>query len=282
VDGFPISLRTEMRATPCLADANGDGNADLATVTWDGVVYLWNLGVPWRPDRAPWPTYRGNVHRTGESGYRVPTPVVVQDLRAELASDGTVRLRWSGQSTPAAAVGWRVHRAGPFASPPLGGAAEFAYNGSARGELQGAGDLEFVDRSVQAGAWYAYVIGSVARGSGSGTGESLAGPILVWTSPLPAWLRLVGNTPNPFNPHTVIRFEVPALDGGSPGEVELSLFDAQGRHVRTLVRARLEPGAHTSAWDGRDAAGREVASGVYVARLRSGGRAVTHKLTLIR
>jgi hypothetical protein len=73
---------------------------------------------------------------------------------------------------------------------------------------------------------------------------------------LPA--RLLPNAPNPFNPATELRF---ALDG--PGQAALNVYDLQGRLVRAFTAARFEAGTHAVTWDGRDAAGRSVASGVY-------------------
>jgi len=71
--------------------------------------------------------------------------------------------------------------------------------------------------------------------------------------------------PNPFNPATTIRYEVPAAT-----HVRLAVYDVLGREVVALVDERREPGCYAVAWDGRDAAGRSVASGVYVVRLEAG------------
>lgn len=84
--------------------------------------------------------------------------------------------------------------------------------------------------------------------------------------------------PNPFNPRTTLRF---ALDQGQ--DVSLDIHDLAGRLVRRLVAERLPAGEHAVTWDGLDDAGRGVASGQYVARLRAGEAApVTRKLTLLR
>jgi hypothetical protein len=52
--------------------------------------------------------------------------------------------------------------------------------------------------------------------------------------------------------------------------------------VRTLVDAVVPPGHHDRAWDGKDSAGRPVASGVYFARLVAGGETANRKLVLVR
>ncbi len=88
---------------------------------------------------------------------------------------------------------------------------------------------------------------------------------------------LLGVTPNPFNPRTTIRFELP--EGGA---VRLSVFDVAGRLVRTLVDGGLAQGSHEYAWDGRDEAGRAVGSGSYLARLEFGGRVETVRMGLVR
>lgn len=83
--------------------------------------------------------------------------------------------------------------------------------------------------------------------------------------------------PNPFNPRTTIRFKLP-----EGGHARLDLFDVAGRLVRTLVDAELAAGEHDIAWDGRDAGGRDVGSGSYLARLVSGDRVETARLALVR
>lgn len=67
-----------------------------------------------------------------------------------------------------------------------------------------------------------------------------------------------------------------------PGEVDLSVYDLQGRRLSTLVSAALPSGPHAAIWNARDAAGRTQPAGVYLARLRIDDRTATCKLTLIK
>jgi len=81
--------------------------------------------------------------------------------------------------------------------------------------------------------------------------------------------------PNPFNPQTRIRFEV-----AEQGVVALRIHDLAGRTVRTLVDGAQAVGVHEVAWDGRDGRGRGLPSGVYLARITSGGHVASRKLLL--
>lgn len=94
---------------------------------------------------------------------------------------------------------------------------------------------------------------------------------------VPGAVRLLGARPNPCNPSTVLRFELNA--GGS---VRLTVHDLTGRRVRLLENGRFEAGRHEARWDGRDDAGRPVASGVYLARIVAKGVADSARLVLIR
>ena len=58
--------------------------------------------------------------------------------------------------------------------------------------------------------------------------------------------------------------------------------DLQGRLVRTLAAGRHDSGAHRVTWDGTDARGNPVASGVYFCRLEWGGRSDTKRIVLVR
>ena len=84
-------------------------------------------------------------------------------------------------------------------------------------------------------------------------------------------------SPNPFNPQTMLRFELPEA-----GFARLAVYDLAGRLVRTLVDEPRARGSHEAGWDGRDASGRDVGSGSYLARLEFQGRVETARLGLVR
>jgi hypothetical protein len=94
---------------------------------------------------------------------------------------------------------------------------------------------------------------------------------------LPAVSFLAQNYPNPFNPATAIRFGIE-----KPGPVRLAVYDAAGRLVRVLVDDERPAGTHTVEWNGRDGAGRVVASGVYFYKLDTAVFAETRKMILLR
>ena len=85
------------------------------------------------------------------------------------------------------------------------------------------------------------------------------------------------NVPNPFNPSTEIVFSIP-----SRSEVDLTVYDVEGRRVRTLVNGTLTEGSKRVVWDGRDARGAVVSSGVYFYTLRACGDSVTKKMILLK
>jgi len=93
----------------------------------------------------------------------------------------------------------------------------------------------------------------------------------------PARTALVGVYPNPFNPSTRVTFSLAATQA-----VRLAVYDLQGNRVRTLVDEERPAGRHEAVWDGRDTDGRGVASGVYMARLVSGGVSEMRKMILLK
>jgi hypothetical protein len=94
----------------------------------------------------------------------------------------------------------------------------------------------------------------------------------------PESYRLRQNTPNPFNPRTSIRYEVPAKGG----HVEIEIVDVAGRLVRTLVNEHQTAGEKTVEWDGRDEAGNQMATGVYFYRLKAAGVEESRKMLLLK
>ncbi len=88
----------------------------------------------------------------------------------------------------------------------------------------------------------------------------------------------LSNHPNPFNPRTTLSFGV-----AQPGWVTLSIHDASGRLLRTLVDGELDPSPdHSVVWDGCDGSGKPLPSGVYFSKLRTAGFETSGKLALIR
>ena len=92
---------------------------------------------------------------------------------------------------------------------------------------------------------------------------------------------LAENAPNPFNAETTVHFELVELV--EPAVIDLTVYGITGQKVATLARGWRAGGAHTLKWNGRDEAGRPMASGVYLYRLRAGvGVELTRRMLLLR
>jgi hypothetical protein len=98
---------------------------------------------------------------------------------------------------------------------------------------------------------------------------------------VPRSLQVSAPYPNPFNPSTTIRLYLPGA-AGSRQLLDVSIYDVQGRRVRTLHDGVMEPGWQTWVWDGQNDAGRAQASGLYFLRARSGSESVVKKMSLIK
>lgn len=83
--------------------------------------------------------------------------------------------------------------------------------------------------------------------------------------------------PNPFNPQTTISFDLVRA-----GHIELDMYDLNGRLVRTLLAGSFNAGLHDAVWNGRDDAGQQTASGVYLVRLRGNGFVETQRVALVK
>ncbi len=102
-------------------------------------------------------------------------------------------------------------------------------------------------------------------------------PSSVPPAELPAPRLLSRNHPNPFNPDTGFSVTLAA-----PGWARLEVLDLGGRRLALLHEGELAAGEHRFHWDGRDAAGRPLGSGLYLCRLRADGREESLKMTLLK
>jgi flagellar hook assembly protein FlgD len=97
------------------------------------------------------------------------------------------------------------------------------------------------------------------------------------SAPMPTEVVLHQNSPNPFNPETSIRFELPQAM-----RVRLAIYDVHGRLVRQLLDEHRDAGASNVEWNGTDDRGATVATGVYFYVLDAGGKRYQHKMVLLK
>ncbi|RMG39676.1 MAG: T9SS C-terminal target domain-containing protein [Methanobacteriota archaeon] len=81
---------------------------------------------------------------------------------------------------------------------------------------------------------------------------------------IPKRYALLPNYPNPFNPSTIITYDLPKAT-----HVELTVYNLLGQRIITLVKGDKAAGRYEVRWDGRDQFGNRVASGVYLFRLKT-------------
>jgi flagellar hook assembly protein FlgD len=94
---------------------------------------------------------------------------------------------------------------------------------------------------------------------------------------VPESFLLMENYPNPFNSETMLRFSL-----STRADVDLSIFNLAGQKIMTLIKDMREAGTYTMHWIGRDDSGREMSSGIYICRLRTGQQVAIQKLVLIK
>jgi hypothetical protein len=195
-----------------------------------------------------------------------PTPVLFSSLGAT-SQDGHVRIGWIIASRDMD-MDFHVLRA-EFGTDDFVRVTDDMIRGDAGGL-----EYEFIDRTVTPGETYVYRLEVIYV---SGDRDYFdTNPVTV-SSGTTGRLTLRHNQPNPFNPRTVIAFELP-----SAGPVTLRIFDANGRLVRTLVNAQLPPDLHTVEWDGRDDSGESVGSGIYMYQLEFGSKRLSRKMVLLK
>jgi hypothetical protein len=158
---------------------------------------------------------------------------------------------WS--ATSADRVSWDV-----TASGGVVGSSSSSYRVSASVGQTGVGLLGGATYQIYSGFWNPWLISVVEAEDEGG-----------WH--VPVMYSLSQNSPNPFSSETTIQYAVP-----KQSHVMLEVFNLRGERVRLLANGVQEPGHHAVRWDGTDAAGQDVGSGVYLCRIIArcaGGRA---------
>jgi len=213
-------------------------------------------------------TFRAVFHcQDGSKSYSFPVfvtaergvPVLISGFEAE-HSEGGVQLRWS------IAEGVRLQGFNIYRSLERTDGFE-RINEQLISADQGN---EYVDRDAGTGETYWYRLGAMAD-----DGEWMSQTVSI-VVPAGA-LALHQNVPNPFNPSTTISFTLPERE-----RLSLSIYDVKGRLVKTLVDETVDGGYQERVWEGKDANGSPVGSGVYFYRLTAADKTLTKKMVIVR
>jgi len=239
----------------------------------------WYDGIPLYYD-----TDSGNTEITGSeeaipgSLIDFPLPVQLSSFTTEVG-DGFVKLIWTTESE-VDNLGFHIYRS-------LSEDGEYERITAERIEGMGASSTQhkytFRDPNVTPGITYWYKLEDVAF---DGT-RTMHGAISVTSQlrvreevvvVLPDAYALSRCYPNPFNPSTSVRYQLP-----EPGEVRLAIYDVLGQEMRVLVSETQPAGWYRVMWDGRDEVGQPVSSGVYLYRLEVGEEFLqTRKMVVVR
>jgi hypothetical protein len=188
------------------------------------------------------------------------TPVTLEEFTAVREADG-VRLAWRVQTPGGSTAGVHVQRAAAAVGP---------YIELNDAPLPAHGSM--LDAAAGAAVWYRL------RLVDDGGGDSTTRPIAVEDVP---------------GPDAPASFDVPYDPGGGRpielryrlaepcSRVRLRIYDVAGRSIRAFEEGARAHGAHSAAWDRRDARGHPVRRGLYLVRFEAGGREIVRKLVLL-
>ncbi len=255
VSALPTASTYRVRAvvtdtgTPVLAGADAS-NADFT------------IAIPGNETRGP--VVLAGTPGVAPNPIAKPDPAVLVAAISDALTGGSavVAAEWSA-GPAAAAAGTGTAMSGTF-----GGVEAPVTANLATVSLPGGATTIWVRGRDAAGNWGPATALPVQVNGGASDAPLAAGP---------ASFALGQNFPNPFARATSIAFSLPA-----PGDVDLRVYDVQGRLVRTLVQGARSAGRHEVTWDGADEGGRAAASGVYFYRLHAAGRQADRKLLMLR
>ena len=298
---FATAVAKEAGATDeytiAIADANNDGQQD---------IFCGTFGTP---------AYMIVLLGDGNGGFTAQTPVLQggrpwQTVVGDFNKDGNVDVASCNSNTNNIGVLFGNGSGGFTGAVTLIACDTFPL-AIDTGDIDGDGDLELVTSNYTAHTWNIFQNTAGVFGNKKILAASSAGSCVVlhdrdndgdldltgideiddWiyfyantgtasgvpTPSARSAVALLQNQPNPFNPNTSIRFEL-----RSASDVNLSVYDAAGTLITRLASGAYPDGTHEVRWNGTDARGTRVGSGVYFYRLTAGGETLTRKMVLLK
>ena len=257
--------------SPTLADLDGDGDLEIIQPSSEGEVYVWT----WEGDTfSGWPQSLGDVCHSSAAVANVDDTPGLEIIVG--CDDGKI---YAFDTAGNQIAGWPIQTDAEIYSTPT------------IGDLDLDGDVEVVVSGMDANVYVWDCAGDYAGGDGVEWGTFrhdnrrtgyYGYELEVGLPDDGSWsvsgAKLEQNVPNPFNPVTTIAYTVP--DGGA--DIDLAVFNVAGVRVATLVSGRVEGGRNSVVWNGTDAHGEAVASGIYFVRLSAENTLLTRKVVLLK
>jgi hypothetical protein len=277
--GFPIEFGGNFGKMSLAAwDVDGDGYQNLV-VQAEGVQKLSVydlLQTPFNPAENPWPMQHRDARNSGRYADPAQTVVIIQpsaQVTAQAAGQGLVDLRWHSRG---ASQLFEVRRWGPRAGELPG---EMHWVGRVVGSVGGGPEPYTVVDTLATYGTYSYCINPVGLDGLEQPGASVE---LEWTETTASPFAFDWTRPNPAltGKAQQIMFHLPT-SAGATVPVELRVFDVQGRLVRTLINEPVTTGPVTIEWQGRDDAGRPLATGLYILWLAAAGETASQRVLLV-
>lgn len=249
-----------------------DPDGDIVTVTWYVDDQQVGYGNTWTMDMSLYPPYKFyNVRAvandnsvTVSHGWGVKVPVELVSFTSSVTPYEGVVLEWETAS--------EVNNLGFHVLRSVKEDGDYVKITESMIEPSRNGLYSFNDNKVVAGRTYYYKIEDISK---DGT-RTQHGPVEA-KAPVPEVYKLAQNFPNPFNPTTTIRFDLPEV-----ANVKLEIYNILGQKVRTLIDGKMDPGFHTEHWDGQNDFGLRVSSGVYYYRISAGEFNAVKKMALLK
>jgi hypothetical protein len=265
-------MGADFPASPTLADLDGDGDLEIIQPSKEGEIHIWT----WEGDTFPgWPQWLDDGCSSSASVADVDGDPDVEIVVG--CDDGKV---YAFDTNGDQLAGWPIQTdAEIYSSPTIT-------------DLDNDGDVEIIVTGIDVMVYVWDCYGNYDDGDGIEWGnfrhnnrrtgyhgyELEVGVHDEDGSWSVLGAKLDQNVPNPFNPITSIAYAVP--DGGA--DIDLAVFNIAGVRVATLASGRVAGGRKSVTWDGTDAHGAPVASGIYFVRLTAEDTVLTRKVVLLK
>jgi hypothetical protein len=200
----------------------------------------------------------------------VPLPVELAYFHAGI-EEGGVKLYW-GTASEIDNIGFYLYKNGEKLTSLIAGA----------GTSNEAHDYSYFDANVTPGELYTYSISDIEDNTGTETfhpeiaviaGQGMINP----DDDIPEMFILHDNYPNPFNPSTTVSFDLPEAIN-----LELAIYDAAGKLVKTFADGMWNAGSYSVIWNGQDDDGDGVSSGTYFCKMVTEKYSETKILVLLK